>query len=241
MRTVVLFSGGLDSTTLLAETVRKEGPQNVLALSLRYGSLHNDAEGRAADKIAEHLGVLRQIITLPEAIFAGGKSALMGQSEMPDDEYHDPMGHTPSATIVPFRNGVFIATAVAIANSKGYNRVALAVHANDAVGYAYYDCMPEFLRPMAEAVIHGTHNEVNLDFPYFRTSKAGIVEIAAEIAAPLELSWSCYRGGEFHCGKCPTCLERQKAFWGAGFQDPTFYEVSPIDREPEGLADYPTG
>jgi 7-cyano-7-deazaguanine synthase len=147
------------------------------------------------------------------------------------------MKHTPSQTIVPFRNGVMISVAVAHANANGYNRVSLAPHMNDATGYAYYDCMPAFLRPMGEAVAHGTHGAVELDFPYTRNTKADIVVMAAIIRAPLQLSWSCYRGGASHCGECPTCLERQKAFIEAGYEDPTIYLKSPL--EPEGLAAFP--
>ena len=238
MRTVVLYSGGLDSTTLLKQVVDKEGAQDVLALSVKYGSLHNYREGMAATRITERLGVLHQVIVLPEAIFAGGNSALLGESEMPDEEYHDPTKVTPSATIVPFRNAVFISIAVAVANARGYNRVALAVHKNDAIGYAYPDCMPEFLRPMAEAVIHGTLNEVSLDFPYTQSTKANIVEMAAVVRAPIHLSWSCYRGEGMHCGICPTCRERQKAFHDAGYKDPTRY-TSTFAQE-EGLAEFPT-
>lgn len=220
---VVLFSGGLDSTTALTEQVRKYGASQVLALSITYGSLHQESESAAAYRICEFLGVKRKVISLPASIYDEGKSALLGQSSMPNEEYHDPEKESPSATIVPFRNAILIAIATAVANSIGALHVYIAAHGNDAVGFAYPDCTPQFLGPMSEAVYYGTLRQVKLMYPYILMTKAGVVGVAAAVRAPLNMTWSCYRGGAVHCGQCPTCLERRKAFHDAGYFDPTKY------------------
>lgn len=241
MKTVVLFSGGMDSTVLLTHAVRNVGAENVLALSIMYGSLHNKRESVAAEEVCQYLGVSRQVINLPSEIFAGGSSALLGEVDMPKEEYHDPLKETPSATIVPFRNAVLISIATAVADARGYGIVTMAAHLNDAVGYAYPDCMPEFLNPMAQAVAHGTLRKVRLEHPYTHNTKSDLVTIGSYLRAPLVLSWSCYRGEADHCGQCPTCRERTKAFHDAGYMDPTkyVYGYGPIYTGKEGLQVFP--
>ena len=241
MKRLILYSGGMDSTVLLTQAVREVGPENVLALSLHYGSLHNSRESEAAAEICTFLNVLRTIITLPKELFAGGSSALMGDSEMPVEEYHDPTKETPSATIVPFRNANLISAAVAYAEGHGFETVSIAAHMNDAIGYAYPDCMPEFLEPMAQAVAFGTLHKVHLRYPYTENTKSDLVTIGAVVRAPLVLSWSCYRGGRVHCGECPTCLERQRAFYEAGYMDPTKYVVPSKRAIEKGLEVFPYG
>jgi len=135
MKSIVLLSGGMDSTTVLAQAVVDS--QEVLALSLGYGSRHQKAEQEAARKVIGYYGVNLVTLELNYSIFRGGSSALLGEVDVPNEEYHDPEKESPSATVVPFRNANLISTAVAIAEARGYGQVWVAVHASDAQGFAY--------------------------------------------------------------------------------------------------------
>lgn len=240
-RTVVLFSGGLDSTTLLWKLMTTE--EEILALSFRYGSLHESAEMGAAASVINYraFGCDHEIVQLPLGIFSGGHSALLGQSDMPSEEYHDIEKESPSATIVPFRNAILISMAVAVANSRGFDQVAIANHATDAGGWAYPDCTMEFMGPMAAAVYVGTLREVRLSTPFQFMTKADIIAVAARYQAPLHLTRSCYRAGLVACGECPTCLERIAAFVIAGYVDPAPYIKTPKAWNIVGLKAFPKG
>lgn len=265
-KAVVLHSGGLDSTTLL-EKALEDGNDVILALSIKYGSLHNDAEGNAAAEIIDFYRSLdelstftREVYELPAAIFTGQNSALMGETPMPSLTYaeiHDSVG--PSPTVVPFRNANLIAIATAIAEARGFDYVYIGAHGEDAHNWAYPDCTPEFLGAMANAVHVGTYHKVALRFPFIWMQKYNIVEYAAAMGVPLGLTWSCYNPrwfdamigeddvveGHFtHCGTCPTCIERAQAFAQAGYVDPTNY-VIPLediigdDFDIDSLEEYP--
>jgi|WetSurSiteA1Bulk_404760.scaffolds.fasta_scaffold19867_2 7-cyano-7-deazaguanine synthase len=237
-RTVLLFSGGLDSTSLLAQLMTTE--EEILALSFKYGSLHEGSEMLAAANVIKYYeGVAHEVIQLPIEIFAGGSSALLGQTEMPNEEYHDITKETPSATVVPFRNANLISMAVSVANSRGFDQVAIANHATDSQGWAYPDCTPEFMGPMAAAVYIGTMRAVRLYTPFQFLTKADIVTLAARHRAPLYLTRSCYRGGMIACGECPTCLERITAFVIAGYVDPIKYVLEPRAWDIVGLKEFP--
>lgn len=233
MTKVVLFSGGIDSAATLAMAVAScaHTPEDVLALGFRYGSLHQDAETTRALVVCSRMGITHRTIDLPPSIFNGSDSALLGQSHMPTDEYHDPTKETPSATIVPFRNGIFLAIATAVAESLGGGEVWIGVHATDHNGWAYPDCSPEFIGSMTGGVYIGTLRKVRLVAPFLHATKKDVVLAAVELGVPIAHTWSCYRGGEIHCGECPTCRERIKAFTEAGYRDPVPYE---------GLVAWPT-
>lgn len=230
MKGLVLFSGGLDSTTALA--VAREDCTEVLALSIMYGSVHSSKEMTAAQRIVQYYKdkhepgrVLEQeFVSLPAIIFQGSGSALLGESEIPNEEYHPIETETPSATVVPYRNGLFIAMAVALAAARSIDQVYIANHATDAQGFAYPDCTPEFVGASMAAAYIGTHRKVRLVTPFQWMSKSGIVEIGFSMHAPYHLTWSCYRGGEKACGRCPTCKERLAAFRINGLKDPIEYE-----------------
>jgi 7-cyano-7-deazaguanine synthase len=221
---LVLLSGGLDSATALALALSQGS--HVAALSIQYGSVHSDAEGKAAHAVAGFYDLPLEILTLPTSIFRGGNSALLGESNIPNEEYHDPEKETPSATVVPFRNANFIAAAVAQAEARGFEEVWMAVHATDHGGWAYPDCSPEFIGAMAAAVYIGTLRKVRLVAPFINMSKGDIVKVGTQLNVPYHLTWSCYRGGDLACGECPTCLERLKAFRDAGVEDPIKYQRS---------------
>jgi len=219
--TVLLFSGGLDSSTLLGMLLA-EG-HKVLCVSFRYGSLHQHAETNAAARIAVFYKTVRKVFDISPSIFFGGKSALLGQSEMPNAEYEK---EGPSSTVVPFRNAIMLAQAVGTAESLGYNSVAIANHANDFSHWAYPDCSPEFMGAFTSAVYAGTLGKVRLIAPFQWMTKKAVVQKAFELQVPVYLTWSCYEGNHIHCGKCPTCLERIAAFMDAGFIDPVMYKVA---------------
>jgi 7-cyano-7-deazaguanine synthase len=232
---LVLLSGGMDSATALAQAMHENPNDNVSAISFKYGSRHQQAELAAACKVADHYDLLHHFIVVMPDIFHGSGSALMGESDVPNEEYHDPEKETPSVTVVPFRNANLISAAVAIAEAQHIGLVYIAVHATDAKGFAYPDCTPEFIGAMAAAVYVGTHRKVRLVSPFQWMSKSETVTRAHSLFVPLQLTWSCYRGGSKACGQCPTCIERIKAFIDAKLIDPIPYEIPvqyPLGCEP---------
>jgi len=236
---VLLFSGGMDSTTLLALVLEQASSKEILCLTATYGSLHEGQEMAAARRVTEHYGVKWETVSLPSYIFGGGESSLLGQAEIPSAEYQDVKIEGPSNTIVPFRNGILTALAVAKAASIGAKRVWSGQHASDHAHWAYPDCSPEFLGAMTAAVYAGTASRVRLATPFVWIEKGGLVAMAAIGKAPLHLTWSCYRGGELHCGTCPTCLERLSAFASAGYIDPVEYANGRGDAWPNDCEGFP--
>ncbi|MCA1799899.1 MAG: 7-cyano-7-deazaguanine synthase, partial [Actinobacteria bacterium] len=130
-----------------------------------------------------------------------------------------------SPTYVPFRNGNLLSAAAAIALGVGASRIYYGAHSEDARNWAYPDCTPEFNGAMANAIYVGTYHKVRLITPLQNLNKRGVIDLAAHIDAPLELTWSCYQGGEIACGECPTCTGRIKAFMAEGFIDPVPYAI----------------
>lgn len=225
MKAVVLLSGGLDSATTLYQAMQ-DGADSIITVSFDYGSLHAIRELISAEKIASFAGTTHRVIVLPK-IFSGGRSALMGDDQMPLEEYRDyEGGEGESITVVPFRNANLISAATTLAEVNRFDRVYAGMHATDHSTWAYPDCTPEFLGAMSNAIYVGTNHRVRLVFPLLWMTKAEVVTRAALHEVPICLTYSCYQGREYHCGKCPTCLERIKAFVGAGYQDPVIYEVA---------------
>lgn len=215
MTIFVSFSGGMDSTALLHRAVREHGSGNVHAISFDYGQRHV-RELVAAEAVAEALGVERLTLDLRGLLHG---SALLGQAEVPHGHYAE---DTMAATVVNGRNLLFASALIAQA-SPG-DEVWLGVHAGDHP--VYPDCRPEFVESLALAA--GAYSVV-VQAPWVNISKDQI--IAAEPDAPYELSWSCYEGGELHCGRCGTCVERAEAFSLAGTADPTQYADSSFWRQ----------
>jgi 7-cyano-7-deazaguanine synthase len=127
-------------------------------------------------------------------------------------------------TVVPFRNGVMLAVAASVAESELANSIAIGSHSGDH--HIYPDCRPMFNSAMATAVLSGTSNGVQLLRPFEDMTKAEIVRVGQRLNAPLALTWSCYKGGEKHCGRCGTCVERAEAFAATQGADPTDYADS---------------
>lgn len=221
---VVLFSGGMDSTACLNHVAKRYGHENVVAIIFKYSSVHNREERLAATRVLNHLGVRSTRVTLPKSIFQGAGSTLMGEGEIPDGKYRT---DGPQSTVVPFRNGVFISAAAAYASRYGNASIWIAAHADDSENWAYPDCSPDFLEAMSEAISVASVGQLELIVPYQYFTKAAIIEGAWREEAPLHLSYSCYRGTVVHCGQCATCRDRHKAFYYAGFTDPTEYMQLP--------------
>ena len=224
MKTVVLLSGGVDSTTCLALAVDKYGADQVLALTSYYGQKHV-REMEAAKIIAAFYGV-RQIEQDLSAAFAHSDSSLLAGNEkaVPHASYEEQLavrgGSGTVDTYVPFRNGLFLSFAAATAISVGAETVLYGAHADDAAGSAYPDCTPEFYAAMRAAVYEGSGHACTIEAPFIQKTKADVVSVGLKLHAPYHLTWSCYEGKEKPCGQCGTCIDRAKAFAANGVQDP---------------------
>jgi 7-cyano-7-deazaguanine synthase len=219
-RDVILFSGGLDSTTLLASAFYAHTA--VLALSVDYGQRHR-RELQAATRLARHYHVPHVILNLSD-----WGNHLIG-SALTDTSVPVPHGHyeapTMAATIVPNRNATFLMAAVGIAQARGCNRVLTAVHAGDHA--VYPDCRPEFIDAINAAARLATEDAVRIEAPFVGMTKTEIAGLARVFDVPIRKTWSCYEGGTLHCGRCGTCTERIEALREAGVRDDTPYAGVP--------------
>lgn len=223
-RSIVLLSGGIDSTTALAVEASIRKPSEILALTLFYGQKH-DREIESAKKVAEHFNVQHMIRDLSEVFSLDRNCSLLKSSaaEIPKSTYQTQIKTTGTpSTYVPFRNGVFLSYAAAIAYSIGAEEIICGVHADDDAGAAYYDCSLPFFYYMKYAIKYGTGEKVVLYMPFIYFKKADIVRVGVEYDAPFHLTWSCYEGKETPCFKCATCIDRLKAFEANGLVDPLF-------------------
>jgi len=218
---VALVSGGLDSVTL-AHLLHHRGHAPLHLVSIDYGQRHL-RELDAARDCAERLGARWDVVELRSLGRLLSGSALTDASvEVPDGHYAD---ESMRLTVVPNRNAVMLAVAHAVAVADGATVVAAAVHAGDHP--IYPDCRPEFVdafRRMQTLATAGFAAPDLLVTPFLHLDKADIVRTGARLGVPFERTWSCYRGGERHCGRCGTCVERREAFVLAGVEDPTEYE-----------------
>jgi 7-cyano-7-deazaguanine synthase len=219
-KAVVLFSGGLDSTTALCWALARG--YECLAVSFDYGQRHT-RENAAARAIARRLGVKLYEIKLDFPWF-GGCSLVNGRLKLPDVKLSKigRKGDIPS-TYVPGRNLVFASIGFSLADAEGAAAVVLGPNVVDYSGYP--DCRPEFYRALEQAAARGTREgakgrKIKLLTPLIKLSKAGIARLGVKLGAPLDLTWSCYRGGKRPCGRCDSCKLRAKGFADAGFPDP---------------------
>ncbi len=227
MKALVLFSGGLDSTVCLAMAVEKHGAKNVLALSVSYGQKHKK-EIEASEAIAAHYGVERLTLDLGE-IFKGSQCTLLegAKKDIPHEEYADQLtksGGTPVSTYVPFRNGLFLSAAAAIALSRGCSEIWYGAHADDGAGNAYPDTGAPFNKAISDAIRFGSGEALQVAAPFIDKPKAAVVEEGARLGVPFEKTWSCYEGREKACGVCGTCRDRLRSFAACGLSDPVPYE-----------------
>lgn len=200
--TILSLSGGLDSSSLLFEFKERIA----LAVSFKYPSNHNERELKRASEVAKRAGVDHHVVDLTGA-FVGFKSALLsGASKVPNAEYDK---KSIEELVVPFRNGIFLSVLAGLAESMGCEFIALANHGGDHE--IYPDCRPEFATAMGLAIYKGTSNGVQLFCPYVNLDKGEIAYRGIKAGLVPEWTYSCYKGKKQPCGKCPTCVERQKA------------------------------
>lgn len=212
---LIVLSGGMDSVTLLYE----EKERIALALSFDYGSNHNAREIECAKWHCERLGVEHIIIPLDFMGRYFESSLLSGGEGIPSGDYAD---SNMKSTVVPFRNGIMLSVACGLAESRELKRVLIASHGGDHA--IYPDCRAGFVKAMGEAMKAGTYLGVRLEAPYTDIDKGEICRRGANCGLDYSHTYSCYRGGEHHCGTCGTCRERKEAFLKAGVDDPTIYD-----------------
>ncbi len=213
MKAVLVYSGGLDSTTLLYEYK----DSIALAVSFDYGSKHNKRELEYAAINCKRLGVRHLVIPLEFMGKYFKSDLLIGGGDIPEGSYAD---ENMKSTVVPFRNGIMLSIAAGLAESYELDTIMLANHSGDHA--IYPDCRPEFIEGMAAAVEAGTYNGVKVVSPYCNMTKRDIALRGRELGVDYSLTYSCYKGGEKHCGKCGTCVERKEALEGF---DPTEYSA----------------
>ena len=212
---VIVVSGGVDSITMLYEYRERIA----LGVSFDYGSNPNARELPFAEMHCKRLGIPHIVIPLDFMPKYFKSSLLQGAEAIPEGNYDD---SNMQSTVVPFRNGIMLSIAAGIAESHGLSYVMLANHAGDHT--IYPDCRPQFVDAMSAAIEAGTYVGVKVLAPYTQITKTDIVRRGAALGIDYSQTWSCYKGGEKHCGKCGTCRERIEAFHDAGVVDHTVYE-----------------
>ncbi len=212
---VIIVSGGMDSTTLLYD--RRD--EIALAISFDYGSNHNAREIAYAEMHCKRLGIEHITIPLDFMHKYFRSSLLEGADAIPEGHYAD---ENMKSTVVPFRNGIMLAVAAGVAESRNLTKLLIANHGGDHT--IYPDCRPEFISAMDSATNAGTYVGVRVVAPYTNITKGDIARIGKKLGIDYSETWSCYKGGEKHCGKCGTCVERKEALAYAGIEDTTEYE-----------------
>ena len=216
MKALVVFSGGLDSTVALYWT--KKQYNEVETISFNYGSKHNEQEYKHALKTCEKLKVKNTRINLDFINQYFKSDLLQSGGEIPEGYYTE---ENMKSTVVPFRNGIMLAIAAGYAESQNCDILVLGNHSGDHA--IYPDCTPEFINGIKEAIKQGTQKNIEVVSPFCNITKADIVKIGKDLGVDFSLTYSCYKGGEKHCGKCGTCTERIEAFKLAKVEDKTEY------------------
>ena len=212
---VLIVSGGMDSITMLYEYKERIA----LGISFDYGSNHNAREIPFAAMHCERLGIKHIVINLGFMHQYFKSSLLEGAEAIPEGNYDD---ENMKSTVVPFRNGIMLTIAAGVAESNGLKYVMMANHGGDHT--IYPDCRPEFVSAMSEATRLGTYPGIEVLAPYTGITKSDIARHGKALGIDYAETWSCYKGGEHHCGKCGTCRERIEALADAGIEDHTIYD-----------------
>lgn len=217
MKTIVICSGGLDSVTLAYKAAKES--TLIGLISFDYGQRHKRELGYAAIA-AKALGVPHHILDISHVGKMLSGSALTDNLDVPDGHYAE---ENMKVTVVPNRNAIMLAIAYGVASAQGADRVAAAVHGGDH--FIYPDCRPGFIRAFETMQNHALegYSNISLFAPFLEKTKADIVVEGARLGVDFANTWSCYKGGEIHCGRCGTCVERREAFDIAGVADPTVY------------------
>lgn len=220
MNVVVLCSGGMDSVTALYWAAREH--QVRAAISFDYGSKHNHREIPFAVEHAKKLGVRHETIPLQFMNQLFASSLLQSGGEIPEGHYE---AENMKQTVVPFRNAIMLSIATGFAESIEAEGLVIAAHGGDHA--IYPDCREDFMRAMGDTMRLGTYAGIKLLRPFIASTKGKIAREGADLGVDFAHTWSCYKGGPIHCGKCGTCVERREAFAEAGLVDPTIYASTP--------------
>jgi 7-cyano-7-deazaguanine synthase len=220
MKVCVLLSGGMDSVTVFYDALASH--EVAACLSFDYGAKHNSCEIPFAKLHADRNSVPHHIISLDFIDRLFQSDLLKSGGEIPDGHYAE---ESMKQTVVPFRNGIMLSIAAGFAESIGAQAVVIAAHCGDHA--IYPDCRESFMQAMAEAMGQGTYANIQLLRPFIAMDKTAIAKRGAALGIDFSETWSCYKGGEIHCGTCGTCVERREALLLADLPDPTFYEQTP--------------
>ena len=205
----------MDSITMLYEYKERIA----LGISFDYGSNHNAREIPFAAMHCERLGIKHIVINLGFMHQYFKSSLLEGAEAIPEGNYDE---ENMKSTVVPSRNGIMLSIAAGVAESNGLKYVMMANHGGDHT--IYPDCRPEFVSAMSEATRLGTYPGIEVLAPYTGITKSDIARHGKALGIDYAETWSCYKGGEHHCGKCGTCRERIEALADAGIEDHTVYD-----------------
>lgn len=222
IRAVVVLSGGMDSTVCATLAVREYGAESVAALHVSYGQRTEVRERQAFDGICDRLGIARRLVVRNDALSAIGGSALTDlKLEVPDAGPE--IGHEVPITYVPFRNAHFLSVAVSWAEVLLADKIFIGAVAQDSSGYP--DCRSEYYDAFNQVIRTGTRDgSMQIVTPLISLRKAEIVRLGVELAAPFDLTWSCYSRVDAACGICESCALRLRAFQAAGAVDPIPYQ-----------------
>jgi 7-cyano-7-deazaguanine synthase len=220
MKVCVLLSGGMDSVTVLYEALASHDV--AACLSFDYGAKHNAREIPFAKLHADRKGIAHHTIRLDFMDRLFKSDLLRSGGGIPDGHYAE---ESMKQTVVPFRNGIMLAIAAGFAESIAAEGVVIAAHSGDHA--IYPDCREPFMQSMAAAMGQGTYANIRLLRPFIAMDKTAIARRGAELGIDFSETWSCYKGGDIHCGTCGTCVERREAFQLAGLTDPTTYQQTP--------------
>ena len=224
---VLIFSGGMDSATLLYYLLNRE--EMVQPLTFEYGSKHNYMENQAVAHVLRMASeIYGEDVVLPGIYVSLGFMGELIQSSLLKNGSKIPHGHYESenmkSTVVPNRNLSMLSVAIGLAESQKMDCVVFGAHGGDHA--IYPDCREEFVKSLDKTSQLATFRKIKVSAPFIGMTKANIASMGHNLHVPYELTYSCYEGGEVHCGLCPTCGERREAFFKAGIKDPTVYAVS---------------
>lgn len=219
---IIILSGGMDSVTLLYE----EQAHIALAVSFDYGANHNQREIPLAAMHCQRLGIEHLTIPLQFIHQYFYSSLLEGADAIPEGNYDE---ENMKSTVVPFRNGIMLSIVAGLAESRQLKHIMMANHGGDHT--IYPDCRPEFVAALSQATQKGTYEGVDVVAPYTLLTKADIARKGAALGINYAETWSCYKGGAHHCGRCGTCRERREALQQAGIVDLTVYEDERLSQQ----------
>ena len=226
---VVCLSGGVDSTTLLNLVIRDIQCTQIMAVTFKYPSKHNQLEREAAQRVADHFGV--QLITVDvTSFFHGMNSPLISKNvPVPEGHYTD---DSMKSTVVPMRNNIFANCAVSRAvdyfGDDFFIVLGMGVHAGDHP--IYPDCRPDSIHALTESVTHASNMQAKVFAPFLHSEKWEIIEEGVKMETPYQLTRTCYKENELACGKCGSCVERLESFARVGVEDPIEYVKNPLDK-----------